>query len=189
VNGSRVEGDGQRDPARVDRLHLIEVTPDTVGVLVPGANRLKDGRVVRGTLVGGWVKARTALGELAIRVDELRLFRAGGVPAADPASHGPAATPAASLVRASAPPAGTTAPPPGPPARDREGGLPSVTLYQGSPALASTTPAPEPARASNPGPTTPAAHPAAATGSTPTVVAAMTVGVLARPVPGPAWRS
>ena len=48
--------------------------------------RLRDGRVIRGTLVGGQIKAKTALGEIAVKVDELQFTgrRAG---ARRPRSH------------------------------------------------------------------------------------------------------
>ena len=49
---------------------VIEVMPEEIQELSPQEIRLRDGRVVRGTLVGGRLKATTALGELAIRIEE-----------------------------------------------------------------------------------------------------------------------
>ena len=65
---------------------LVEIAPDEVATLSREEIQLRDGRVIRGTLVGGQLKARTALGEIAVKVDELQSYRAG----AQVAAPGPA---------------------------------------------------------------------------------------------------
>jgi len=160
ANGSRLEGDLASEPLLVSTgSDLIEVLPETIVMLAPTEIRLKDGRVLRGTLVGGRVRARTALGELAITVEELRLFRAdGAAPGAAPVSPPPPA------VRAT--PVSTTA-------SSRDAGLPPVTLYQPHAATA-----PEPAPAAPPAPVTaPAPTPAQA----PAVAAVAPGDEVARP--------
>jgi hypothetical protein len=158
TNGSRLEGDLANEVIVVSTgADLVEVTPETVALLTPGEIRLKDGRVLRGTLVGGRLKARTALGELAVQADELRLFRADGVAAAAPTLAAP--TPV------SPPPAAEKTPP-------------AVTSQ--TPAVAQPAPASEPAPAQAPPP--PAAAPTAA----PTEVASTSgAAVLAPPTAGP----
>ncbi len=148
ANGSRIEGDLASEPLLVSTgSDLIEVLPETVGMLAPTEIRLKDGRVLRGTLVGGRVRARTALGELAITVEELRLFRADGA-APGAATPGPVSPPTPA---AWATPVSTTASP-------WDAGLPPVSLYQPPAATA-----PEPAPAASPAPVTaPALAPAVA---------------------------
>jgi hypothetical protein len=167
ANGSRLEGDLASEPLLVSTgSDLIEVLPETVGMLAPTEIRLKDGRVLRGTLVGGRVRARTALGELAITVDELRLFRADG------AAPG-AATPAP----VSPPPPAVQATPVSTTASPRDAGLPPVTLYQPPAATA-----PEPAAAPAPTPVTaPAPPPARA----PAVAAVAPGDEVARPATRP----
>lgn len=159
VNGSRLEGDLANETIVVSTgSDLVELAPETIGLLSPAEIRLKDGRVVRGTLVGGRLKARTALGELAVKADELQLFRADGfTPPAPP----PAAPPPPVVVAAAATPASV------------ESGLPPVSLYQQTPP-------------SSP-PATPGASPPATPGASPPAVVASTSGsaVLARLVTGP----
>ena len=97
ANGSRLEGDLAGEALLFSTgSDVIEVLPETVGTLAAAEIALKDGRVLHGTLVGGRVRARTALGELAIPIDELRLFRADGAAT-------PAATAAVAPVPAAAP--------------------------------------------------------------------------------------
>jgi hypothetical protein len=117
ANGSRLEGDLANETIVVSTgSDLVELAPEMIGSLSPAEIRLKDGRVLRGTLVGGRLKARTALGELAVKADELQLFRADGfTPSAPP----PAAPPPP--VAAAATPASV------------ESGLPPVSLYQQMP--------------------------------------------------------
>jgi hypothetical protein len=108
VNGSRLQADLANEQLLVSTgADLVEVAPDSVGLLTRNEVRLKDGRILHGTLVGGRVRARTALGELAIDADELRVFRADVVPAkplATPVS-GPAPAPAPATEESPAVPA------------------------------------------------------------------------------------
>ncbi len=98
TNGSRLEGDLSTDALVVSTGgDLIEIDSRQVATLAPGEIHLRDGRVVRGTVVGGIVRATTPLGELAIRVDELRLFRAEGAPSAPVAAASAGSVPGATL--------------------------------------------------------------------------------------------
>lgn len=47
---------------------------DDVLVLTAEEVRLRDARVIRGTVVGGRVRARTAHGELTVEADDLLVF-------------------------------------------------------------------------------------------------------------------
>ena len=77
VNGNRLAGDLSNESLMVSTgAGLVEVAPDEVVALSRDEMRLRDGRVIQGTLVGGQVKARTSLGEIAIKVDELQSYRA-----------------------------------------------------------------------------------------------------------------
>ncbi|MBI3456040.1 MAG: SH3 domain-containing protein [Candidatus Rokubacteria bacterium] len=139
VNGSRLEGTLANEVLMVSTgSDLIEVLPETVGLLTQNEIRLKDGRILRGTLVGGRVKALTPLGELAIRVEELRMFRADGFVASappPPAASAPAqpAPPAPAAARAPATPEPArpqptvTREPPAPPARVQQVSAPAVS--------------------------------------------------------------
>ena len=55
---------------------VVEVSPETIVVVTPSEVRLTDGRVLRGTLVGGRLRTLTAMGELAVRVEDLESFQA-----------------------------------------------------------------------------------------------------------------
>jgi hypothetical protein len=129
ANGSRIDGELANEVLVVSTgADLIEVTPESVGVLTPAEIYLRDGRVLHGKLVGGRLKARTSLGELAIQVEELRSYRADAAPA----------TPAAPAAAAMAPVPATPAPAAVAPAQPevaapRDAGLPPVTLYQPDP--------------------------------------------------------
>jgi len=163
TNGSRLEGDLVNEVIIISTgADLVEVAPDTVALLTPEEIRLKDGRVLRGTLVGGRLKARTALGELAVGADELRLFRADGIPAAAPAPE-----PARVVTPAAAPAAMPAAQSAASPPTATDNGLPPVTLYQQTP------PAPRP----------PA--PVASTGAPTVLVSTTGAAVLVQPAPGP----
>jgi len=113
TNGSRLAGELANEVLMISTgSDVIEVGPDQVGVLTQDEIRLKDGRVMRGTLVGGHLKARTALGELVIKLDDLRVFRAHAVAtqeAAAPVTPPPARAP----VAASAPAEGAAPEGPG----------------------------------------------------------------------------
>jgi hypothetical protein len=78
---------------------VVEVSPETIGFLTPREVRLKDGRVLRGTLVGGQLRTLTTMGELAVRVEELQSFQAQEP---TPAAPQPDAAPPASASPASA---------------------------------------------------------------------------------------
>jgi hypothetical protein len=137
ANGSRLHGELTNEMLVVSTgSDLIEVAPKQVSVIMPGALQLRDGRTVRGTLVGGHLRVRTSLGEIAVMPGELRAYRAHG-----DASVPNAASPQASqsLSAAATPPLASVAPQ----------GLPSVALYQPG-----TRP---PDAASAPGTRTPAA--------------------------------
>lgn len=85
ANGSRLDGELTNEVLVVSTgADLVELAPEQVAVLSGGEIRLKDGRVVRGTLVGGHLKVRTALGEIAVKPDELRVFRADSAPSTPP---------------------------------------------------------------------------------------------------------
>jgi hypothetical protein len=135
-NGSRLAGDLSNQALMVSTgSGLIEIVPDEVVALSREEIRLRDGRVIRGTLVGGQVKARTALGEIAVKVDELQAYRAGS-PAVEP---GPVAAQAAPTQAAPSTSPVTTAAPvtsaPAPASGSRgdsatSGGLPMMAAYQ-----------------------------------------------------------
>jgi hypothetical protein len=109
ANGSRVAGTLANEVLMISTgSAVIEVMAEEIAELSPQEVRLRDGRVVRGTLVGGRLKATTALGELAIRVEDLTLYRAGDTVAraGDAGPAGPAPTgPAAAGAPAAPPPA------------------------------------------------------------------------------------
>ncbi len=96
-NGSRLAGEIATQALLVSTgADVVEIAPGDIAVLTPEEVRLKDGRVVRGTLVGGRLRTRTDLGELAIELDQLQLFRAEPAPApAPPSAPTPVAAPPA----------------------------------------------------------------------------------------------
>ena len=96
-NGSRLAGELGGESLLVStKAGALEVNPDDVLMLTAAKVRLKDGRVVQGTVVGQAIKAKTSLGELAIKLDELASFRADPAPAAKPGGPGPQAPVASS---------------------------------------------------------------------------------------------
>ena len=135
-NGNRLAGELSNEILMMSTgSGLVEITPDEVVTLSRDEIRLRDGRVIRGTLVGGQVKARTSLGEIAVQVDELQLYRGHAQTGEPGAGPGQAASsrPGAST-SAPAGPATTSATPAvvsvvrsdtGNP-----GGLPTVAAYQ-----------------------------------------------------------
>lgn len=131
ANGSRLAGELSNETLMLSTgAGLVEITPDEVTALSRDEIRLRDGRVLRGTLVGGQIKAQTALGEIAVKVDELEAYRAapgGAVTAAPAPAQAPASQPAAVSSPAAAAPA---------PGGSTTGngaisaGLPTVAAYQ-----------------------------------------------------------
>ena len=134
ANGSKLQGDLSNQSLMVSTgAGLVEVVPDEVVLLTRDEIRLRDGRVIRGTLVGDQIRAKTSLGEISVKVDEVQTYRASA----------PSAEPGTSAVQTSAA-APTSAPAmPGPgapspvatsgPARTDTGivnGLPTVAAYQ-----------------------------------------------------------
>jgi hypothetical protein len=128
ANGSRLAGELSNEALMVSTgAGLVEVAPEEVTSLSRDEVHLRDGRVIRGTLVGGRVKAKTALGEIAVKVEELEAYRA----AARSGGAGVGSSQAA-------PPAPAGAPGPGAPAEVGpvtaggaiSGGLPTVAAYQ-----------------------------------------------------------
>jgi hypothetical protein len=130
-NGSRLDADLAGEVLVVSTgSALVEVSPETVGLVTPAEMRLKDGRVLRGALVGGQLRAHTALGELTVKVADLRAFRADGFAMAAPAdAPAPAAGPVTPVPAAEsaspAPAAADATPAPAP-----QAGLPSVAMFQ-----------------------------------------------------------
>jgi hypothetical protein len=101
ANGTRMDADLVDGTVLVSTgTDVVEVSPETITLVTPTEVRLKDGRVLAGSLVGGRLRTRTAMGELAVRVEELQSFQAQPVP---DAASAPAPTPAAQA--AAAPPA------------------------------------------------------------------------------------
>jgi hypothetical protein len=81
VNGTRMTAELADGTVLVSTgTDVVEVSPETIGQVTPNEVRLKDGRVLSGTLVGGQLRTRTAIGELAVRVEELQSFQAQGFP-------------------------------------------------------------------------------------------------------------
>lgn len=130
TNGSQLEGELATDVILVSTgSDLVEVMPDQVESLVPGEVHLKGGRTVHGTIIGGVLKVRTPLGEMGLKLEELRRYSAGaetGLPPTEtvatrppgPEATGtvspPAPTPLAQPVatsRATVPEAPASAPP------------------------------------------------------------------------------
>ena len=97
ANGTRMTGELSNEALMVSTgSGLVEIAPDEVVALSREEIRLRDGRVVRGTLVGGQLKARTSVGEIAVKVDELQSYRAtgeAGTGAAPAVASQPAASP------------------------------------------------------------------------------------------------
>jgi hypothetical protein len=128
ANGNRLAGELSNESLMVSTgSGLVEVSPDDVVSLTRDEVRLRDGRVIQGTLVGGQVKARTSLGEIAIKVDELQSYRASETAA--PAAQATAAPKPASSSAASQAP---STPSPAPVRNDTgvSNGLPTVAAYQ-----------------------------------------------------------
>jgi hypothetical protein len=130
ANGSRIAGELSNESLMVSTgSGLVELAPDEVATLSREEVQLRDGRVIRGTLVGGQVKARTALGEIAVKVDELQSYRAGDKAGG---SGSPQAPPTVS--QSTAPPSPPAGAAPASPAISS--GLPTVAAYQDAPSAA-----------------------------------------------------
>jgi hypothetical protein len=147
ANGSRLDGELSNETLMVSTGGgLVEIAADEVVALSRDDVRLRDGRVVRGTLVGGQIKARTALGEIAVKVDELQSYRASAAPTDTAATAAPA--PATATARAAQPvsaPAGVPAATPAVVSGPRSatgitGGLPTVAAYPDARAPGSPAP-------------------------------------------------
>jgi hypothetical protein len=124
ASGNRLAGELSNETLMVSTgSGLVEIAPDDVVALSREEIRLRDGRVIRGTLVGGQVKARTSLGEIAVKVDELQAYR--GSAQAGAAGLGPGSTaasrPTTLMTAAVRSDTGIV------------GGLPTVTAYQDAP--------------------------------------------------------
>jgi hypothetical protein len=145
---------------------VMELAPGDIAVLRPDEVQLKDGRVLKGTLVGGRVRARTAYGELAIRLDDLEVYRdrpevaaaPPGPTAATPAAPAAAAPPGPAAATPAAPAAPTPAPAAATPAPAPSPGIPlpvTATPADANPAPTPSAPAPAavPGPAPAPGPT------------------------------------
>jgi Bacterial SH3 domain len=137
ANGSKLQGELSNESLMVSTgSGLVEIVPDEVTLLTREEVRLRDGRVIRGTLVGGQIKARTSLGEIAVKVDELQTYRASA-PSADaatgaaaPASQ-PSVSPAPAAAAATSAATPTTAPGAATPGQTGiVNGLPTVAAYQ-----------------------------------------------------------
>lgn len=134
ANGSRLAGDLSSETLMMSTgAGLVEIAPDEIVVLSHEEVRLRDGRVIRGTLVGGQIKAQTTLGEIAIKIDELQSYRSAapsGAPAAAPVQG---ATPPAATASASPSPAASAAPAASGSTMANgaiSSGLPTVAAYQ-----------------------------------------------------------
>jgi hypothetical protein len=131
ANGNRLAGELSNESLMVSTgTGLVEVVPDDVVALSRDEVRLRDGRVIKGTLVGGQIKARTSIGEVAIKVDELQSFRASETTApAGQAAAAPQPTAATTATQAPAPPARSDS--------GVSGGLPTMAAYQNNAAQSS----------------------------------------------------
>jgi len=110
ANGSRLAGDLGPGVLLVSTgADLVEVPAEQISVLTREEVRFKDGRVVRGTLVGGRLRVRTTMGELTVEVSELREFRAESPAPPTAAAVTPATGPTAESIT-SPPPAPTAGP-------------------------------------------------------------------------------
>jgi hypothetical protein len=90
-NGKRLRADLVGHLILSTGSDLLEFGSEQVVEVTPEAVRLSDGRTVRGTLVGGQLRARTEFGQLTIPLDDLDVFRAAApAPSPPPPSPPPA---------------------------------------------------------------------------------------------------
>lgn len=133
ANGQRLPGELSNEALMVSTgSGLVEIVPDDVVSLSREEIRLQDGRVVRGTLVGGQIKARTSLGEIAVKVDDLQAYRSGRESGVGPGQT-VAPRPTASTSEPASPVAASAAPEAASAVRGETGivgGLPTVAAYQ-----------------------------------------------------------
>ncbi len=118
---------------------LLELAPETIVSLTAREIRLKDGRTITGTIVGGRLRFKTDLGEVAVALTDLNEYResapspaitpraqeSAAPPPSAPASPPVAVSPAPSTTRPQqsqppplarpSPPSIATVPPPSPP--------------------------------------------------------------------------
>jgi hypothetical protein len=132
ANGHRLAGELSNEALMVSTgSGLVEITPEEVVTLSRDEVRLRDGRAIRGTLVGGQVKVRTSLGEIAVKVDDLQTYR-GSAQAGEPGAGAGQSSTSRPATSASAP-AATAAPTVAPVAASAtgiSGGLPTMAAYQ-----------------------------------------------------------
>ena len=136
-NGSRLTGELSNETLMVSTgSGLVEIASDEVVTLSREEIHLRDGRVVRGTLVGGQIKARTSLGEIAVKVDELQSYR-GNAQADEPGVGSGQIAASRAVASTSGGPAGsgTTSATPVAASAVRSdtgiaGGLPTLAAYQ-----------------------------------------------------------
>jgi len=122
---------------------LLELAPETIVSLTAREIRLKDGRTITGTIVGGRLRFKTDLGEVAVALTDLKEYRESApspaitprgqesaapppsAPASPPVAVSPAPAPVPSTTRPQqsqpppvarpSPPSIATVPPPSPP--------------------------------------------------------------------------
>jgi hypothetical protein len=124
ANGHRLAGDLANETLMLSTgSGLVEIAPDDVVALSRDEVRLKDGRVIQGTLVGGQVKARTSLGEISVKVEELQSYHASEPASTASASAAQPAAATSPSTRSAATPANTAV----------SGGLPTIAAYQSAP--------------------------------------------------------
>jgi len=116
-NGTTFQGTPTGDLILVSTgRDLLEVLPETLLSLKAGEIHLKDGRVISGTVVGGRLRFKTDLGEVAVALSDLAEYREPGPVGARAAQPAPSkaapAAPLAPLVAAAPSPAPTSSPTP-----------------------------------------------------------------------------
>lgn len=101
-NGTRISADLAQEALMVSTgSDLVEVSAAQVAVLTADEIQTRDGRTIRGTVVGGTLRARTTYGELTVALQDLAVFRADPPAAATtPATGSPDATPPATVAGA-----------------------------------------------------------------------------------------
>lgn len=148
-NGTTFQGTPTGDLILVSTgKDLLELTPETIVSLTAREIRLKDGRAITGTIVGGRLRFQTDLGEVAVALTDLKEYRESAPsPAIPPRAQELAAPPPSAPRPASPPVAAAPAPPP----------VASPTRPQGSQAPPAVNPSPPsiaPAPAPSPPPVT-----------------------------------